>query len=188
MNKKEKTIFSGFSILEALLSVFVIMIGMLGVITMLSSSIKGSLDSKNQIIASLLAEEGIELVRNIRDNNWISSGEESSFDRGLVSSNLNCNIDRRFNYSAGNSLTCGSGTIFRLFLDESTGAYTHDNSKTPTNFYRRISVSLNGANARTITSVVTWGESDFPSLSGLAQCNTEEKCTYSQVILNKWGE
>ncbi len=44
-------------------------------------SLNTALNSKNDAIAANLAQEGIELVRNIRDTNWIQG---AAFDNGLA--------------------------------------------------------------------------------------------------------
>ena len=65
-NKKRK----GFSIGEVLLAIFVLSIGMIATFSLFNAGIKNLQNERDLIVASLLAQEGVEVVRNIRDNNW----------------------------------------------------------------------------------------------------------------------
>lgn len=62
---------AGFSILEIVVSIFIIAMGMVGVLSLINQNIQAQYINKNRLIASQLAQEGIELVRNIRDKNWL---------------------------------------------------------------------------------------------------------------------
>ena len=64
----------GFSIPEVALSVFVLSVGIMSIIALMSSSLRYSLQTNDVIIATDLAQEGIELVRNVRDNDFASGG------------------------------------------------------------------------------------------------------------------
>ena len=64
----------GFTLIETLVAIGVLTLAISGVITLTYQSIRAASLSKNRIIAFNLAEEGVELVRNIRDSNFISSG------------------------------------------------------------------------------------------------------------------
>ena len=61
-------------------TIFIISIGILGAYAVSSRIIAYINLSLSQLTASYLAQEGIELVRNIRDTNWL---ERSSWDDGL---------------------------------------------------------------------------------------------------------
>ena len=63
----------GFSMLEAMVSIFILLVGVTGSLVLVSSGITNFNISKNRIIASNLAQEGLEIVHNIRDNNWLAS-------------------------------------------------------------------------------------------------------------------
>ena len=63
----------GFSILEASVVMGVVRIGLLGIFSLVLQNIQVQKVNKNMLVASMLAQEGLELVRNIRDDNWIAS-------------------------------------------------------------------------------------------------------------------
>lgn len=59
-----------FSIIEVLVWIFVFSLGLVAILMLLSSSMTLNELNRNRIIASNLAREQIELLRNIRDNNY----------------------------------------------------------------------------------------------------------------------
>lgn len=71
---------SGFTIMEAVLAIFVLTIGVIGAYSVISQTIFASSLNQSRLTAYYLAQEGIEIVRNIRDGNWLQ-GE--SWNNGL---------------------------------------------------------------------------------------------------------
>lgn len=67
---KKKSNISGFSIIEVMISIFIFSMWMASIFMVISSSININNLNKNQIIASNLAREEIELIKNIRDSNY----------------------------------------------------------------------------------------------------------------------
>ena len=60
----------GFSLIEMLAVIFIVAIGLVGVSQLVVQSLKAQTINRRTIIAYQLAQEGIELVRSIRDTNW----------------------------------------------------------------------------------------------------------------------
>jgi len=71
----------GFLLIELIVAVFVIVVGILSVYFVISQSISKIHESSLRLTAAYLAQEGMEIVRNIRDTNWVK-GEEN-WDEGL---------------------------------------------------------------------------------------------------------
>lgn len=65
---------SGFTLIELLVSLAILSMGLAASLTLITQSLKASGYLKNQMIASYLAVEGIELVKNIRDGNLLDAG------------------------------------------------------------------------------------------------------------------
>ncbi|MFA6171139.1 MAG: hypothetical protein WCW77_05770 [Patescibacteria group bacterium] len=61
---------SGFSILEVVIAIFIITMGLVGILSLVELNLKANYINKNNLIASMLAQEGLELVRNKRDYNF----------------------------------------------------------------------------------------------------------------------
>jgi len=67
--KKKK---SAFSIIEIMAVVFIVTIGMVGMMNLIGQSIRVQRLNEHTLVAYQLAQEGIELVRVIRDDNWLA--------------------------------------------------------------------------------------------------------------------
>jgi len=180
----------GFSFIESILAVFLVSVGVVAGLKLLTLGLKDSIDSRDQFAASLLAQEGVELVRNIRDNNWVDNNPDTASFNGIDGSTSNG--IRKIDYNE-NTLTTNGGA--RLHM---VGGFYERSGGTGTKFYRRIYI-YNGTDTRIVTSVVIWSAGDWPSGFGsnmsdpsndntLKNCNTSTKCAYTQIILNKWGE
>lgn len=61
----------GFTILEVIIAIFLITVGLISVYSAATYFTSNSKLSKGKLIASQLAQEGAEVVRNIRDQNWM---------------------------------------------------------------------------------------------------------------------
>jgi len=62
---------AGFTILEVIIAIFLITVGLISVYSTATYITSSSRLSKGKLIASQLAQEGVEVVRNIRDQNWM---------------------------------------------------------------------------------------------------------------------
>jgi len=158
---------SGFSIGEVLLAAFIMVVALTAIVNVVASSMNHSMDSRNYIIASELAQEGAELVRNLRDNNLVNG--KASFDG--FSNSLNCQIDKSAN------LFCSSSDFKLKYADN---FYVHGGSGSATKFSRRIVIGDYETTGKKIFSIVSWG-GVLPSNS--ANCTATKKCAYVESIL-----
>jgi prepilin-type N-terminal cleavage/methylation domain-containing protein len=69
LNKNEK----GFSLLEVIFAMAIITSGILSIMSLFSYNLKAETNNKNKLIATYLAQEGIEVVRQARDNIWFGT-------------------------------------------------------------------------------------------------------------------
>lgn len=65
----------GFGIAEVLVSISILIFGLVGVLSLANQNIRAQRINRNSMIASHLAQEGIELVRNTRDTNWLAGND-----------------------------------------------------------------------------------------------------------------
>jgi len=81
-SKKQKA----FSLTEVLIAIFIIVIGIVSAVNLMTFNISKVAISKSQIIASNLNQEGMGIVRNIRDSNWIEQryNPTLAWDDGLA--------------------------------------------------------------------------------------------------------
>ncbi|MFZ5982654.1 MAG: type IV pilus modification PilV family protein [Patescibacteria group bacterium] len=171
MKKKTFQKKKGFSLIEVMLATFLVTTGLVAVMALLSVGVRETSNSKEQLVASFLAQEGVELARNQRDTNWLSGAESFS---GFATDG-NYKVDAYSGISPENS---DFGLNFYQNL------YRHTNNGTPTKFSRKIEISGN-SEQRVITSWVIWKE-DFPS--DISDCSLLNRCVYSRINLTKWRE
>jgi len=173
-----KTTKRGFSLLEVMLVVMILSVALLVFIQVTSQSITHSIESQDSIIAAGLAQEGVELVKNIRDNNW--AVKKTAFE-SLFPSDGDCRIDY-------DSTTCSSGSP-ELKFDPGSRFYSDAGSET-TKFFRKINISTPEPTKRVVTSYVIWSRpwngSGF-SEPNLNNCNPAHKCVYATITLTQWG-
>lgn len=117
----------GFTLLEVILAIFVIFIGITGALALITFSISGVAINKSRIIASELTQEGMEVVRNIRDTNWLKN---VTWDSGLTDDNwriqynsqalivfsdtfIQKNSDGYYGYNGIGGFSGGSNTLFK---------------------------------------------------------------------------
>ena len=139
----------GFTLLEVIIAIFFVTVGMGGVFTVVQKSFSIMSLSESRLIAANLAQEGIEVVRNIRDTNWI---EGESWDSGL-------NVgDWEVQYNEGDGdLTAWAD----LYLHIDNGFYKYLVPAVPdkqTKFKRRVTISDKTADSMKITVDVIWKE------------------------------
>ncbi|MDP1629309.1 MAG: prepilin-type N-terminal cleavage/methylation domain-containing protein [bacterium] len=146
----------GFSLIEVIVSITVFLMAMIGVIALISLNITHAALLRNRLIAANLAQEGIEVVRNIRDNNFLAQEVASTTPWDL---NLNYGNNWRVEY---NSLVLfGSGGNPPLNFHPSSGLYDYNNNPGDTAasiFSRLINIQQINANEIRITSTVNWSE------------------------------
>lgn len=162
----------GFSLVEVLVSLMVISFGILGVSALMFSSIKNSVEAKNQIVASNLAQEGIELVRHL-------------YESGADVLSGNYKIDYRVNAENVATYFTSNPSSFLLYMNNTTGVFgiSSGSGQTATKFSRKIVID-NTSNTK-VSSWVSWsGEavpSSFSSLDG-SNCTIANKCLIVEAI------
>jgi prepilin-type N-terminal cleavage/methylation domain-containing protein len=138
----------GFSLIEVLLSVFIITVAVLGLYNGVSYSFNSIEKAKNKLIATYLAEEGIELVKNIRDINF--STENTEWNDGFSACENGCRIDMNGTIEDGPNLP----------LNISNGFYSYEAGE-PTIFSREITIKKEGEYKVKVSSRVSYGKQDF---------------------------
>jgi prepilin-type N-terminal cleavage/methylation domain-containing protein len=134
----------GFSLIETLIAVFLITMGTAGAFALIQQTITFTSASSARLRAAYLAQEGIEIVRNIRDTNYLA---QEAWDSGLSGCASGCEAD--YNDTI---LSAYAGRALKI----NSGLYSYD-SGTASFFKRRITV-LPETNILNITSQVTWTE------------------------------
>lgn len=179
---------NGFSLGEVLLSVAVLTVGILPVMSAMVGGFRSSLESRDIIVASGLAQEGTELVKNVKDNNVLAGNETlQSWLPETGSSWNNCRIDTDDPvFTPGENITCGTAS-FGLSM-QSSGVLGHGSGG---KFNRKIFLSYEGSGSEervVCVSAVYWGNfvpSDMDEVR--SGCRAAHECVYAESVLTPWG-
>lgn len=143
-----------FTLVEVLVSMAIIAIGGIGAFITIQKGITQSAASSSRTVAAYLAQEGIEIVRNIRDTNYLNQRYDIqvSWDSGIPAGTC-----LEADYTSPSLSFCSGGTPKYLKRD-SQGFYNYTSGK-DTQFKRQIGITkLNNDNELSITVTVTWEE------------------------------
>ncbi len=72
----------GQSLVEMIVAIAIIVTGLVGALALTISNLTGVGEAGTRVVASNLAREGVEVVRNLRDANWL---QDLAWDAGLFS-------------------------------------------------------------------------------------------------------
>lgn len=140
----------GFTLVEILAVLFVLSIGLIGVLSLIVQNIQSQNINKRTIAAYQLAQEGLELVRKVRDTNWKNGND---WNQNLA-----------------------AGTYFMDYLDATPnlvvhstdgdlymsvgGFYVHGGVSDPTPFSRTIEIIPIDAGSMRVYSHIVWYDRD----------------------------
>lgn len=127
-----------FSLIEIVAVLFIVSVALVGILALIVQNIQSQDYNKKTIIAYQLAQEGIELIRKVRDSNWRQHNVNIHFDNNLPPDVYYMDYRDSVPHSAAANPT----GLSVLSLD-SNGFYFHDTSTPKT--------SVNSGFSRLIT-------------------------------------
>lgn len=168
-----------FTLIETLVALSIFSVSILSVLVITSTGISNTGHVEKKIVASYLAQEGIEYIRNMRDTYMLYSdtAEEgwelfkAKFPAACTGGNWCYFNDSAVNYSNDNSLpitdlsfsTCGTPNstsicpLAPLFYHANSGKYDYiATGGTTSNFARRINLTQITAGEWKLSSTVSW--------------------------------
>lgn len=81
LQKKNSNVsLTGFTLIELLIAISVFMLGIMGAFSLSLNNLNTAKENSQRVIAANLAREGIEIVRNIRDSNWLAREANADSD------------------------------------------------------------------------------------------------------------
>lgn len=129
----------GFTLIEALVAISILIIAAIGPLSLLGKAISDGNFAKNQLIASYLGQEAMDLVINKRDYNSALSVYylgHSTFDGFSACTKFEpCNVS--VNQSNGIVTLAKCGAKCQIYQDNE-GRYSYNVSSNPTIFFRKI--------------------------------------------------
>jgi len=141
----------GFTILEVIAAIFVLTVGAGAAFVLIQNTLVLATIIENKAIASFLAQEGIEIVRNIRDTTWIKKGTNPalSWDVDLPGGDwqadyLSSKLEQTYNDNS--------------YLNIDSNNFYSYSAGTSTKFKRKITISDKTANKMRVSVQINWSE------------------------------
>lgn len=139
MNFKRKG--KAFTLVEALIAISIMIVGILSGLVLVTRTLYNSVIIRDRLTASFLAQEGMELVRQIRDTNFLrtlSPGGSGNWRDGLSTGRYIIET----NVESGDPirLVPVEEEASNLFYDNNYKIYNYNDLGTPTSFNREIQI------------------------------------------------
>ena len=168
-----RTAQKGFTIVETLVAITILMIAIAGPLTIASQALHAAQDAKNQMIASNLAQESVEEIRNYKDNNIATQTLVQLFNHyttanggGLwyVETDVSNSGNSNGGYYSFGACSSTQGALCRLYLNPDQGyIYENTSGSVATPFYRSFSFLPVNDNEYLLTVTVSWTTGTVPN-------------------------
>lgn len=183
----------GFTIIELIISIFILSVAVVGIFSAFSMMNILTSDAADRLVATYLSQEGMEIIRNIRDTNWLN------MDAGVSgvewASGINCTQGCEADYT-----TTGSGSKYVIpysgagdYLNINTDGFYGYAPGVTTKFKRKITVtSVADGNNKSdyiikVVTQVSWDEKATILNSGnLAAVCGASNCITAEGVLYDW--
>src|SRR3989344_8731150 len=181
----------GFSLVEVTIAIAVLTAAVIGITSLTNYSLRLARVARQQLIGANLAQEGMEIVRALRDTNWIATKLAdsdcatcpctASWREGLCNSSVQ---SYELDYSA-TSTVGGNFTNRLLEISNTSGLYAYPplppgSNGTLTPFRREIQIRTVSAQSMLVTVIVRWCP------RAITSCGTTERSITVQDQLYNW--
>lgn len=143
----------GFTLVEALVALALLTVGLIPAFIQATNALALSTSVRSSLTASNLAQEGVEVVRAVRDANWLAG---QPFDTNLDSCDAGCTV--QFD---GDAPVVGTFVAVPLNLDPATGLYQYGSGMS-SGFKRTVFITAEAAHHLNVLVVVEWTERSGP--------------------------
>ncbi len=140
-------------LIESMIGISIVTVGLLGILGLLSRSTSLNRVVSNQFIGNYLAAEGIEIVKNIIDADWM---KDETWNNDYIESG-DFEIDYQTKtFKSGGSFSARPAGNNPLLFDSASNLYSYQGGN-PTNFVRTIKIALSpDGNEIKVNSIVKW--------------------------------
>jgi prepilin-type N-terminal cleavage/methylation domain-containing protein len=161
---KNNKIENGFTIVELVMAIFILGFAVVGVYNAFSVAVVLTTGTYDRFTAAYLAEEGIEVVRNIRDTNWLNNKiwMEGLHGDGVTDCTQGCEAaytTMGTNASLLIPWVATSEPPGRYLYIKNDGFYSYETTNaTPTKFRRKITITQKPLSVINVSVKVFWLE------------------------------
>lgn len=185
---------AGQTLIETIAAIFLLTMALTSAIGLSIYAFSASTISQKQVIATSLAAEGVDVIRMMRDSNWLAGAAkggsydlkncpdigdkpcyQKAYEKVPPYNNYDLNTgNRRLSFDVTSRVWSLSNTQnYDLYL-QGNGTYTHSNNGTTPIFARMINISLNSAapfsnqnsnQELIVKSVVAWRDKKCPNFN-----------------------
>ena len=162
----------GFTLIETLVALTLIVSAMVGPFTLATSGIFNAKFSKSKLTALNLTQEGIEIIRQMRENNvlkgfdWRGSGCTAGLTPGCTKLQDGSYQPDVFTTADGSTPPINSNAPLRFDasvpLTDAASLYNQSFGQAVSPFTRVVTISTPAANQMQVVSVISWTESSIP--------------------------
>lgn len=159
----------GYSLVEVLVAITVLLIALVGPLTIAQAGLKRAANSREQTMATFLAQEGLEAVVKLREDNALSAypsfNNLNSVWSSLTALTGDCTASNSCGVLIGNDGTITDSSFYNCNATNCLMRYTpgdrvpyrqNVSTGTATNYDRRIQLDVTNDRV-VVTSTVTWG-------------------------------
>jgi len=145
----------GFTLIEVITALSIVMVGVISAYALVNQSLSAANSASMQLTAAYLGKEGIEIVKNIRDTNYLkyfnSYGgyDENSWKSGLVPAGAPTSVNCAgasgctADYKSG-SVTLSTANAGQPLKVDSNGLFSYSSGSSSA-YKRKITVNDNGS-------------------------------------------
>lgn len=171
MSKISKQSHAGFTLIETLFAILIFTASIVSLMMLSGRSLASTKGSSDELAARYLAQEGIEVARNVRDSNFVS--DQTDWLTGIrdCTQSAPCSVDVAGVIPA--LVSCG-GTCAPLTRDTTTGEYGNNALPDQTTFVRSVYADTTLGNQALVTVKVEW------------QQRTRSRTVELQTIITEW--
>ena len=154
-DSKSLTFEAGFTLLEMLFAVIIFSFALVSLMTIAGKGIIATTTARQQLTAQFLAEESLEVARNMRDTNYIEglpwlTGMDQCQDSP-------CDVDYSSTAKPG-LIACDGDDCAERILTNNRGTFAVDQTGDVTSFYRELTLTSldQGSEQMLVTATVHW--------------------------------
>jgi prepilin-type N-terminal cleavage/methylation domain-containing protein len=173
----------GFTLIETLVAIFILLAAITGPMAFGQAGLRAAFLARDQVVAFSLAQDAIETVKNMRDNNALQKAQKGSFPgssggsltksqsswlSGLAgcTTNEGCNIDTSGDFPGIRVITCGNNpkACSVLYFDSVTRRFvtTPGTNREPSKFTRNIRITeIEKDREAEVVVTVGWNTNQF---------------------------